>query len=450
VWCGLDEQLQLMSNGEGTFIMTASSAIQTALEKEGDANGLFTKHLVAGIRSGEADKNEDGLVDMHELYEYVHAKVQEEGAQEPMKWDLHAKGKIIISRSGKESREEQIRKAKKKLFELGAQELLSENIVFAAVNVLSIPKQKMTAKDQKCSLLVEQLVHAKINPPVFIEQWMRTCFAHTHKITEPEKTKVSHQAKQVHNDPPRATRAPVASAPQQGDIIKDKATGMELVYIPAGCFMMGSSPDDEGHQKNEGPVHEVCLNAFWMGKYQVTQGQWQKIMGQNPAKFQKGDKYPVEQVSWDDVQSFLKKLNKKSGKGYRLPTESEWEYACRANGSSKYSGGDDLDALGWYYKNSGHSTHPVGKKKANAFGLHDMSGNVWEWCHDWYGADYYASSPKDNPTGPNSGTDRVLRGGYYFGYSLNCRSVFRDHRPPEERDDAFGFRLVLPFQSAGN
>ena len=187
---GLDDQLRVISEGEGTFIMTASATFQAAFEKEGDQYSLFTKHLVEGIRTGEADKDEDGLVDMQELYEYVHDKVQgEEGAQEPMKWDLHVKGRMVVSRSGKVPREKQLREAKSTLFRLAAEERLTESIVFEAVNVLAIPKQEMTPRDQKCSLLVRQLVSAKINPPVFMEQWLRTCLAHP-AVPEPKKKAV--------------------------------------------------------------------------------------------------------------------------------------------------------------------------------------------------------------------------------------------------------------------
>ncbi|MCW5209962.1 formylglycine-generating enzyme family protein, partial [Desulfobulbus sp. US1] len=233
--------------------------------------------------------------------------------------------------------------------------------------------------------------------------------------------------------------------PQQGERMIDPATGMELVYVPKGCFQMGSNEYDD-----EKPVHEVCVDGFWMGKYEVTQGQWQKIMGDNPAGFKKGDKYPVEQVSWEDAQKFITQLKKRSGKEYRLPTEAEWEYAARAGASYKYSGGDDLDAVAWYGDNSGGSTHSVGQKKANAFGLYDMSGNVWEWCADWYGEKYYASSPKNNPTGPDSGTGRVLRGGGWFDRPVYCPSVYRNDRGPGNRRGNVGFRLVLPFQAAGS
>ncbi|MCI5163253.1 MAG: formylglycine-generating enzyme family protein [Candidatus Electrothrix sp. AX5] len=233
---------------------------------------------------------------------------------------------------------------------------------------------------------------------------------------------------------------------------------MEFVFIPKGCFFMGQDVEDkqqiiaevqqrvyDKYFKGGLPQHEVCVNGFWMGRYEVTQAQWQKIMGRNPARFKKGDSYPVEQVSWEDVQKFIVQLNKKSGRNYRLPTEAEWEYAGRAESSYKYSGSDILDAVAWYQGNSYGSTHPVGKKKVNAFGLYDMSGNVWEWCSDRYNEGYYAYSPKNNPSGPASGRERVIRGGSWILDSVFCRVVHRNSNHPENSGDLIGFRLVLPF-----
>ncbi len=234
-----------------------------------------------------------------------------------------------------------------------------------------------------------------------------------------------------------------AATAKQGDVTVDDFTGMKLAYVPGGCFNMGSSADGKDYQADEGPTHKVCVASFWMGQYEVTQGQWEKIMGANPSKFKKGGNYPVENVSWNDAQDFVKKLNSRSGKSYRLPTEAEWEYACRAGGSSKYCGGDKVDTVAWYEKNSGTTTHTVGGKKANSFGLYDMSGNVWEWCADWYGRSYYVSSTQDNPQGPDSGSDRVIRGGTTI---WSARTAYRNGRSPVNQNDDIGFRLVLPIR----
>ncbi|MCP4408103.1 MAG: SUMF1/EgtB/PvdO family nonheme iron enzyme, partial [Gammaproteobacteria bacterium] len=235
--------------------------------------------------------------------------------------------------------------------------------------------------------------------------------------------------------------APVVKpeAPARADEWRDPVTGMEFAWVPEGCFQMGSNEGDS----DEKPVHEVCVDGFWMGKYEVTQGQWEKIMGDNPSKFKKGDHYPVEQVSWDDVQGFIKRLNAKGQGRFRLPTEAEWEYACRSGGKQeKYCGGNNVDRVAWYGKNSGRKTHPVGKKAANGLGLYDMSGNVWEWVSDWYNKNYYRNSPKNNPKGPSSGARRVLRGGGWYRYPTNVRAANRDGGTPGDRYGDLGFRLL--------
>ncbi len=229
---------------------------------------------------------------------------------------------------------------------------------------------------------------------------------------------------------------------KQGDTMTEKTTGIQLVFIPGGCFLMGSLNE----QPDKQPVHEICLDNYWIGKTEVTQRQWLNIMdGRNPARFQKGDDYPVESVSWYDVEEFISKLNKKSGKQFRMPTEAEWEYGCRAKGKGSYCGGDNIDDLAWYYTNSDKTTHPVSKKRANDFGLFDMSGNVWEWCRDWYGDDYYRNSPRNNPQGPSSGSVRVIRGGSWInGNARYLYSTFRNSSTPDSRDYYLGFRIVLP------
>lgn len=227
--------------------------------------------------------------------------------------------------------------------------------------------------------------------------------------------------------------------------------GMEFVLIPAGSFMMGADPDVDAHGiSDETPQHKVTISKpFYMGKYEVTQAQWEEVMGSNPSKFE-GRNNPVEQVSWDDAQEFIKRLNAKEGNNrYRLPTEAEWEYAARAGTGSVYFFGNDeneLSAYAWYGERSYETgtTYPVGEKQPNPWGLYDIYGNVWEWVQDWYGDKYYAGSPEVDPNGPASGSSRVTRGGSWHGEALYCRSSHRDYIMPHSRsNDNVGFRLVL-------
>jgi formylglycine-generating enzyme required for sulfatase activity len=248
-------------------------------------------------------------------------------------------------------------------------------------------------------------------------------------------------------DFPRGLRAGVDwELATTGDVFTDSATGMQMVFVKGGCYQMGDTFGD-GYA-NEKPVHEVCVNDFYIGKYEVTQGQWQRIMGNNPSYYKNcGDNCPVEQVSWNDIQQFIQRLNNQSGKQYRLPTEAEWEYAARSGGKSeKYAGGNDVDAVAWYDGNSGRETHPVGQKQPNGLGLYDMSGNVWEWCSDWYGEKYYGQSFRDNPDGPSSGSYRVLRGGSWNGEPRGGRVAYRVRYNPGGRYGSHGFRLAGPAQ----
>jgi len=222
---------------------------------------------------------------------------------------------------------------------------------------------------------------------------------------------------------------------------------MKLVLIPAGKFMMGSPKDEEGRRDSEGPQHEVTISKpYYMGMYEVTQEQYEQIMGKNPSNF-KGAQNPVERVTWTDALEFCKAVSKKTGKTVRLPTEAQWEYACRAGTKTRFGFGDkdeDLGDYAWYNKNSNKQTHPVGQKKANTWGLYDMHGNVWEWCSDWYGQDYYSANANDrDPQGPASGADRVLRGGSWYDTPRYCRSAYRSGCVPDFRLIDFGFRVVL-------
>jgi formylglycine-generating enzyme required for sulfatase activity len=215
----------------------------------------------------------------------------------------------------------------------------------------------------------------------------------------------------------------------------------EFVQIRPGEFDMGCSPGEGACSSDEKPQHHVRISkGFEMGKYLVTQAMWESVMGSNPSYFKGADR-PVEQVSWNDAQEFLQRLNAKNdGYRYRLPTEAEWEYAARAGSTAARYG--ELDAVAWYSGNSGSQTHLVGQKQANAWGLYDMLGNVYEWVQDWYGENYYGQSPGTNPQGPSSGERRVLRGGSWNVLARYVRASCRGNLVPGSRVVNFGVRCV--------
>ena len=221
---------------------------------------------------------------------------------------------------------------------------------------------------------------------------------------------------------------------------------IEMVWVSGGTFSMGATTEQSGDAySDEIPAHRVTLGGYYIGKYEVTQKLWKAVMGSNPSRF-KGDNLPVENVSWNDVQEFIRKLNQLTGKSYRLPTEAEWEYAARGGGSSlvyKYSGSNNIGSVAWYRGNSGYGTHPVGSKSPNELGIYDMSGNVWEWCQDWYSSTYYSNSPSKNPHGPTRGSDRVCRGGSWGLNSVYCRVSCRVEYSPDLRQNNLGFRLAM-------
>lgn len=219
---------------------------------------------------------------------------------------------------------------------------------------------------------------------------------------------------------------------------------LDMVRVEAGTFTMGATLEMKDPYDDEKPTHQVTLtNDYYIGKYEVTQALWKAVMGKNPSKF-KGDDLPVEQVSWNDCQNFVSKLNRITGKTFRLPTEAEWEYAARGGKKSRgyqYSGSNNLSDVAWYDGNSGNKTHAVGSKQANELGIYDMSGNVWEWCQDWHGS--YSSSSQTNPTGAKSGSYRVIRGEGWFSGARICRSSYRDGGLPYASSRDLGLRLVL-------
>ena len=215
-----------------------------------------------------------------------------------------------------------------------------------------------------------------------------------------------------------------------------------MVKIKGGTFRMGATSEQSNYDNDEKPVHSVTLSDYYMGETEVTQELWEAVMGSNPSRFMGDNQRPVERVSWDDCQEFIKKLNQLTGKEFRLPTEAEWEYAARGGKYSrgyKYSGSNNSDEVAWYGTNSGDKTHPIATKKANELGLYDMSGNVLEWCNDWYG-DYHSNS-QTNPTGPSQGEYRVLRGGSWDFNDGGVRVSLRYSNTPDSRHG--GLRLAL-------
>ena len=259
-----------------------------------------------------------------------------------------------------------------------------------------------------------------------------------------------------------------ASKPTPGDTWTEPNTGMEFVFVEDGCYQMGCGSWTDNCVYNEKPVHEVCVDRFWISKYEVTIDEYRDYLQatgngtgvdfgssycpiNNDSTYSlTGNKFgtkgtqPMVEVSWHGGKAMTKWLTDNTSHTFRLPTEAEWEYAARGGGKEqKYAGGNDLDSLAWYDGNSGGHTHNVGTKDPNGLGIYDMSGNVWEWCSDWYSGDYYSNSPTDNPQGPDSGSHRVVRGGSWYNRAVYVRTAYRNHYyAPSFTYYNFGLRLV--------
>ncbi|MBU1230402.1 MAG: formylglycine-generating enzyme family protein [Proteobacteria bacterium] len=274
---------------------------------------------------------------------------------------------------------------------------------------------------------------------------------------------------------------PGSAEPPAGSVWTEPRTGMIFCWVPSGCFVMGSPENEFGRNLDEGPQHEVCLAGFWLGQTEVTQGQWRAIMGNNPSLIANGADYPVDQVSWDMAKAYAAALGKKTGGVFRLPTEAEWEYAARAGTRTPYAFGEAIshDEASFEKRYSLPAQPAVSKRKsrkgrrkartaapkvriwpnmhtnvagsfpANAFGLRDMHGNVWEWCEDVYDARYYARSPRENPLNDGEGDARVLRGGSWVTKAETLRSANRSRGWPDLHTAFYGLRLVRPAAQPG-
>ena len=230
------------------------------------------------------------------------------------------------------------------------------------------------------------------------------------------------------------------------ETITANGVSFKMIRVEGGTFTMGATSEQGADAYgNEKPAHNVTLSSYYIGETEVTQELWQAVMGSNHSDFM-SSKHPVEGVSWNDCQTFISKLNSITGKTFRLPTEAEWEYSARGGSKSQnytYSGSNTIDDVAWYTENGSSKTHEVATKAPNELGIYDMSGNVWEWCQDWYGSDYYSSSPSNNPTGPSSGSSRVKRGGSWSNSATGCRVSHRDNSNPASAYYYLGLRLAL-------
>ena len=242
---------------------------------------------------------------------------------------------------------------------------------------------------------------------------------------------------------PKPTPAQRVSATYQNNVLRVGNASYRMVYVSGGSFTMGATSEMTESYNDEKPTHQVTLSSYSIGETEVTQALWKAVMGSNPSNF-KGDDLPVECVSWNDCQTFIRKLNGLTGRHFRLPTEAEWEFAARGGNQSRhtqYSGSNRIDDVAWYNGNSGSDPHPVKTKQPNELGIYDMTGNVLEWCQDRYGD--YSSSAQSNPTGANSGLLRVNRGSSWHSDPLFCHSSHRHNNAPDDEGYGLGLRLVL-------
>jgi formylglycine-generating enzyme required for sulfatase activity len=384
------------------------------------STSVFAPAFVDALRFGWGDLNEDGYITGSELGLYLHNKVPMYADQTPQfarikDYDL-ARGEFVFVAGNNQQ-----------TALLTVFSNVENNTVYIdgqihgstrvdrelpiGVHTIRVEKEGYLPFESSVNLQQSQTFYVTLEPQVLVprQQWTSTSSSFSNTWTDP-------------------------------------LTGMEFVWIPGGCFLMGCTSESCECDMDEKPVHNVCVSDFWMGKYEVTQAQWQIIMGQNPSHSVNNPDHPVENVSYEEVQQFIMAFNRnESTDAYRLPFEAEWEYAVRASSSSLYHFGNEAGRLGqyaWYIMNSGNQSHPVGQLQPNAHSLYDMYGNVWEWCLDRYDSRYYFNSSTDNPRGPFSGLDRIARGGSWGYEAQYCRSGYRFHHPPYFRSADLGFRLV--------
>lgn len=473
----VDEKLKELARGYGIYILTASTAAQTAQEREGDDYGLLTKHIISGIKEGAA-ANDEGFISMDGLYRYVHRQVTGEGYQEPMHWALNVKGEdLIIARAAALYSAQQLLDFKKLINRLDEDEEIAGEI---CAEVRLVIQQNQPKRDKRLFELLAQLHKGVLKPGKFVSLWSRgarvtsqpaqtTLVAPPSGGTEPGAVATGQSREPApHIHPVPAPKVhPVASAPNAHKK-QDKTTNdftddmngvkLEMVYISGGTFKMGSpngsSEANDDATANERPQHDVTVPAFYIGKFQITQTQWKAVMGDKLKPEFSGDDLPMESVLWEEAKEFCRKLRKITNKAYRLPSEAEWEYACRAGTTTEYAFGDLLSSDQANF----NGKYPYGKAMKNiyraettsicgfdpnAFGLFDMHGNVCEWCEDVWNDDY-SNAPTDGSAWLSGDpTYRVHRGGSWYDFGFNCRSAFRNKNAYDYRLDTIGFRIAV-------
>ena len=359
-------------------------------------HSAFTGQFLEALEQGLADLNGDGFVTAMELNSYVTPRVSGMSEQTPKYGNLPGSegGEFVF--------------------------VLEEGIT-EAVSEAERAKAEAEAAKRETDRLRQQVEAARAR-----------------KETEAAKAEAERLRRELARMKESEEKV---YTPSGGEIVVNLPGGasMEMVWIEPGTFMMGSPALEEGRDGDE-VQHRVRISeGFYLGKYEITEGQWGSVMGGTAAN----SDFPKTSISWDDVQGLITKLNGGGSETYRLPTEAEWEYACRAGSTTRWSSGDDERQLGgyaWYGANSGYEAHEVGTKRPNGWGLYDMYGNVWEWCEDWYGS--YSSGNQVDPTGPVSGSYRVIRGGGFYHGALDVRSASRGRNSPGIRDATIGARLL--------
>lgn len=432
-------------SGSGTIILTSTglTGSPAAREEEKFGHGVFTNYLIEGLEKGYADKG-NGYISIEELYDYAFENTKSEGYQSPKK-EGNIEGSIFIGRNPQKIREKEYNSKKSKLLSEYIRTLhpliLNESLTVLR-KAYDVPPSLESVEETIYDLL-NSLLKSELQPDNYSDavQHLKGISTGSESSRNMNKVDKSNTAVSISENKEPLVDSKEPNIPKT---FTSPLTGMEFVLIPAGEFMMGSPSGENGRSNDESPIHKVIIEySFYMGKYPVTQKQWEKVMGNNPSFFKSEDR-PVESVSWNDIQEFVKKLNEKEGTDkYRLPSEAEWEYACRASTQTRYSFGNDeskLDEYAWYDKNSGSKTHPVGQKNPNSWGLYDMSGNVWEWVQDkWH--ENYKAVPSD-VSAWDDGSSRVIRGGGWFNVERNCRSAVRNRNFPAYRFNFLGFRLL--------